>query len=596
MSRALIFWLCLSLLGCGTDARLQLRQTSESGRSPALADIFDAYFEATLALFPAFATSIGDHRYDDQLGISISDEHRGKQYELLTTSLSRLATVSRIDLNLSDALNYLAFEYLLNQRLEALQFPQHLQPVRQAGSLPIEFPMMGSGRGEHPFKTLRDYDNFLGRIAEFQSWVDVAVANIRAGVAQGIVQPRVVIEKTLPQLDAMIVTDPKQSIFYQPIWQMPAAFSDVERTRLTRAYTQAIEQQLVPSYRKLRAFAQDEYLPRSRATIAHSALPDGNRWYNSLVKSQTTTNLTPEEIFELGMSEIARIQKEMERLRTASGFQGTLNEFSRSLAEKSPATYATRDALVKGYEEIGKRVSARLPRLFGRLARAPFEVRTIEEFREASAPSQYWAATPDGSRPGIFYVNARGISDKSPRRISESLFLHEALPGHHFQISLQREQENLPRFRRFGGYTAFVEGWALYAEGLGAELGLYSDPYQNFDRLNSELFRAVRLVVDTGIHHKGWSREQALRFLMETTQTGEAGAALEIDRYIAWPGQALAYKIGQLKISAIRAKAEKTLGPRFDIRTFHDELLKDGALPLELLERKMDSWLKPQRG
>jgi uncharacterized protein (DUF885 family) len=251
--------------------------------------------------------------------------------------------------------------------------------------------------------------------------------------------------------------------------------------------------------------------------------------------------------------------------------------------------------LIQGYEAIRDKVASRLPRLFGRLPKAPFEIRTIEEFRERSAPSQYWSAAPDGSRPGVFYVNAAGIGESAPRRTSEALFLHEAMPGHHFQISLQREQESLPRFRRFGGYTAFAEGWALYAESLGGELGLYTEPQQNFSRLNSELFRAVRLVVDVGLHRMGWSRERALKFLMETAMSSESGAALEIDRYIAWPAQALAYKIGQLKISAIRAKAEKTLGAKFDIRAFHDELLKDGALPIDLLEAKMNDWVIGQK-
>jgi uncharacterized protein (DUF885 family) len=284
----------------------------------------------------------------------------------------------------------------------------------------------------------------------------------------------------------------------------------------------------------------------------------------------------------------------MEQMRQERKFQGTLEEFSRSLAMNAAPGYTTRDDLIKGYDAIREKVVSRLPKLFGRLPKSSFQIRTIEEFRERSAPSQYWSASPDGSRPGIFYVNASGLQDENPRRVSESLFLHEAVPGHHFQISLQREQESLPRFRRLGGYTAFAEGWALYAESLGSELGLYSDPYQYFTRLNSELFRAVRLVVDTGLHRKGWTREQALKFLMETTMTGESGAALEIDRYIAMPAQALAYKIGQLKISAIRSKAEKALGSKFDLRAFHDELLKDGALPLDLLETKMDAWIQSQ--
>ncbi|HVH92755.1 MAG TPA: DUF885 domain-containing protein, partial [Candidatus Acidoferrum sp.] len=329
---------------------------------------------------------------------------------------------------------------------------------------------------------------------------------------------------------------------------------------------------------------------KTRATYGISHLPDGIAWYEQAVRTVTSTNLTPEEIFQLGTEEIYRIKKEMERLRSKSGFQGNPQEFSRYLATKAPPGFNHRDELIKGYDAIRQKVMPQLPKLFSRLPKATFEIRTVEEFREKSSPSQYQPVSPDGSRPGIFYVNASGI-EVTPRRASESLFLHEAVPGHHFQISIQREQERLPRFRRFVNYNAFAEGWALYAESLGPELGLYDEPSQYFGRLNSELFRAVRLVVDVGLHRKNWSRDEALKFMREHTGASEAGASLEIDRYIAWPAQALSYKIGQLKISAIRSKAEKALGVKFDIRAFHDEILKDGAMPLDLLEVKMDAWI-----
>jgi uncharacterized protein (DUF885 family) len=375
---------------------------------------------------------------------------------------------------------------------------------------------------------------------------------------------------------------------------MPRDFSDSDRIRLTSAYSQAIEQKIIPSYRKLHNFIQQEYLPHTRATYGISSLPNGTGWYEYLVRTRTTTTLTPDEIFQLGNNEIQRIKKEMDQIRIASGFQGSLREFSRYLAKKAPPGFTRRDELIKAYNQIREKVTPRLPKLFGRLPKATFEIRTVEEFREKASPSQYSAATPDGSRPGIFYVNAAGI-DINPRRASESLFLHEAVPGHHLQISIQRERENLPRFRRFLNYTAFTEGWALYAESLGRELGLYTEPRQYYGRLNSELFRAARLVVDVGLHQKNWSREQALTFMMENTGASAAGASLEIDRYIAWPAQALSYKIGQLKISSIRSKAENALGSKFDIRAFHDDLLKDGAMPLDLLEVKMDAWIDRQR-
>lgn len=591
MRRRLSILFCALLLSCSTDGRLRQPQTAEqTADSRELQQIFERYFEDYLQLFPTFATSIGDHRFDDQFEISISEEHLVKQRELYLKSLAALAGIKTAQLEPDDRLNYAVLEYSLTLRLEGLKFNRHLLPVRQLDSTPVEFPLLGSGRGEQPFKTPADYDNFLKRIERFQDWVNIAIENMRLGTEQGIVQPRVVIERTLPQLEAMIVADPQRSIFFQPILQMPASFGNAEKNRLTAAYTKAIQQEIVPTYQKLHSFIQDEYLPKTRATVGMSDLPNGNDWYDHLVKRQTTTDLTPEEIFQLGMDEVQRIKHEMERMRSESGFQGSLQEFSRYLVKNAPPGFANRDDLIKGYEAIREKVTLQLPRLFGRLPTAPLEIRTIEEFREQSAPSQYWPATPDGTRPGIFYVNASGI-DINPRRASESLFLHEAVPGHHLQLSLQREQTGLPRFRRFGDYTAFVEGWALYAESLGPQLGLYTEPSQYFSRLNSELFRAVRLVVNVGLHRKHWSRDQAMKFMIENTGGSESGASLEIDRYIALPGQALAYKIGQLKIAAIRSKAEKALGPKFNVRAFHDEILQDGAMPLGLLEPKMDAWI-----
>ncbi len=587
--------LCLMVLGCTADTRLPAPQSDSQPaiESQQLRQMLEDYFEEFLKLAPLFATSIGDYRYDDQLAIVISEEQRGRRRALYRDYQSKIATIPRERLEADDRLILAVFERTLARNLEALRFNQHLQPVRQLNSMPVDFPIIGSGTGLHPFKSVTDYDNFLKRIDRFSVWVDTAIANMRKGVEVGIVQPRVVIEKTLPQLDAMIVADPKQSVFFQPILQMPQNFSESDKARLAFAYSQAIEQRIVPAYRRLRNFVQEEYLPKTRVTYGLSNLPDGVAWYEQAVRTQTTTSLTPEEIYQLGTQEILRIKQEMERIRTESGLQGNLQEFSRYLAKKAAPGFTNRDELIKGYEAIRQKVTPRLTKLFGHLPKATFEIRTVEQFREKSSPSQYQPASPDGSRPGIFYVNASAI-EINPRRASESLFLHEALPGHHFQISLQREQERLPRFRRFGNYNAFAEGWALYAESLGPELGLYNDPSQYFGRLNSELFRATRLVVDVGLHRKNWSRDQALKFMRETTGASEAGASLEIDRYIAWPAQALSYKIGQLKISAIRSKAERALGTKFDIRAFHDEILKDGAMQLDLLERKMDVWIASQ--
>ncbi len=588
--------LCVTLFGC--SAFLQHlpspSQAARSTESRKLHELFESYFEAYLTLFPTFATEVGDHRYDDQLEIAISEEHIGAQRRLFQHALARMAEIHLDEIDSKERLYVEVFTRNLRLAIAGQKFKQHLQPVRQLASLAVEFPLLGSGSGIHPFRTVTDYENFLKRIERFELWVDTAIANLQKGVELGIVQPRAVIERTLPQLEAMIVADAKASLFYQPILRMPGDFSASERARLTRAYTEAIEQRIVPTYRHLLAFLKEDYLGKTRSTTALSALPDGDAWYEYLVKTQTTTDLTAEEIFQLGMKEIARIRQEMERVRDGHGFPGNMKEFSDYLTANAPRGYDNRSDLIKGYEAIRHTVTRELPKLFGRLPNALFEIRTVEEFRERAAPSQYWSASPDGSRPGTFYVNASRI-EANPRRASEPLFLHEAVPGHHFQISLQQEREDLPRFQRFADYTAFGEGWALYAESLGAELGLYKEPSQYFSRLNSELFRAARLVVDVGLHRKNWSREQAIKFLMDSTMSGESSASSEVDRYIAVPAQALGYKIGQLKISAIRAKAKEALGPKFDIRAFHDELLKDGALPLDLLEIKMNRWIERMR-
>jgi len=586
--RCLLLMVCwMTSFGCATTAHLPSSASLESRKLDA---IFESYFEAYLKLFPTFASEIGDHRYDDQLENAISESHIAAQKDLAARTLAELEQVDSNRLDAERQLSLSLLSYNLKDALEGFKFPQQLLPVRQLASLAVEFPLLASGTGIHPFKTVTDYDNFLKRIQSFDTWIDTAIANMRRAIATNIVQPRPVIERALPQLEAMIVSDAKASLFYRPISQLPPGFSAADRERLTHAYASAIDQILIPGYRRLVEFLRKEYLAQTRKTFAWSELPNGNAWYDYLVRNQTTTELTPDEIFAIGEKEIDRIKGEMERLRRASGFQGTLSEYGRDLSEKAPRGYSSRADLIKGYEGIQRSISPHLAKLFGRMPKSPFEVRTIEEYREQSAPSQYWSATPDGSRPGIFYVNARGI-ETNPRRVSEPLFLHEAIPGHHFQISIQREQRGLPSFQRFADYTAFTEGWALYAESLVAELGLYTDASQSFSRLNSELFRAVRLMVDVGLHRKGWSREQAIKFIIDTTGGGESGASSEVDRYIAVPAQALGYKIGQLKIAALRAKAEKILGAKFDIRAFHDELLKDGALPLSILEAKMNSWI-----
>lgn len=521
----------------------------------------------------------------DQLRNAISEERRQKQRRLYSAYLKKLSEIDPGGLLGRDRLNYDSFKYELTLSLEGLQFNDHLVPDIRPPSLRFALALWESGDGPLQLKTVKDYDHFLNNMVGFRAWVDTAIANMRKGIAVGTVESRYVMECTLRQVELMIVSDVKKSLFYQPILHMPASIDEAERARLTRDYTKAIELTIIPTYRKLHAFIKKEYLPKSRATVGMSGLPGGKAWYAHLVKAATTTNLTADEIFQIGMDEIKRVKKQMEEMRERLGFKGR-GGFEIYLEQNEPK-YSNKEDLINAYEVLRTKVMPRLLQLFGRLPKVSYEIRPVEGLRERGAQAVYRGAAPDGSRPGVFYVDTFAIRIH-PVRLSVPLFLHEAMPGHHLQGLLHLEQADLPAFRRYGSYTAFIEGWATYAESLGRDMELYSDPYQRFIYLRSELSKAVDLVLDVGIHHKGWSIQQAFGFAAETA--GQL-ALINIDRYIARPGRALAYKIGQLKISAMRSKAEKALGSKFDIRAFHDELLKDGALPLDLLEAKMDAWI-----
>jgi len=565
---------------------------SEAQRLDALVE---AYFEDQLQLRPLLATSIGDKRYNDQYPVSISPEFRAKAEQLERDYLARVQQVDPSRLSGQDLLSYQVFKSAREREIEGFRFPSHLIPLNQFYSAPNGFAQLGSGNGMQPFETVQDYENFLKRVDGFVAWVDQAIVNMREGVQKGYTLPRVLAERVLPQLQAHVVAKPEDSVFFGPIRKLPGSFSDADRERLAAAYREAIETRLVPAYQRLHDFIRDEYLPRTRTTVGLDKLPDGAAWYAYRVQEMTTTDLTPAQIHDIGLAEVKRIHAEMRGVMQQVGFEGTLAEFFVFLNNDPQFFWPTREALIQGYVDIKHRVDPQLPKLFETLPKADYEVRAVEPFREKSAAGgSYQAASEDGSRPGIFYANAYDLKAR-PKWAMEALSLHEGNPGHHFQISIAREQKDLPRFRRFGGYTAYSEGWGLYAESLGPDLGMYSDPYQYFGRLEGELFRAIRLVVDTGLHSKGWTREQVLEFIDANSATSDARAVAETERYIAIPGQALAYKIGQLKISELRARAEQALGPRFDVRKFHTAILADGALPLDVLEEKVDRWIATQK-
>jgi uncharacterized protein (DUF885 family) len=594
----------LFLIGCGggddtptpaptAPAATDQQQAGEA--SAELSALVEEFFERELELNPLSATAIGDERFNDRMANSIGPEYRERAATLNREYLERVLALDPELLKGQDRLTYETFRYSREIELEEAAYPSHLQPMNQFYSIGNSFAQLGSGTSIHPFKTVKHYDDFLGRVDDFVVIMDQAISNMNEGMQQGIVQPRILMERVLPQLKAQMTDSPEASLFYNPITEMPEEFSDADRERLTAAYREAITQQIVPAYERMYNFIGDEYLAAARDSVGMVGLPGGEEWYAFLVRQRTTTDLSPQEIHQIGLDEVARIHGEMQGVMDEVGFEGDLKEFFEYLNTDDRFYYDQPQQLIQGYRDMSDHIESLTPKLFSVFPKTGFEVRAVEPFREKSASGgQYRRGTPDGSRPGVFFANTYDIKAR-PKWAMESLFLHEAIPGHHFQISIQQEIEGLPRFRRFGGYTAFTEGWGLYAESLGKELGVYTDPYQYFGALNAELWRAIRLVVDTGLHFKGWSRQDVLDYMYANSAVKEARAVSEAERYMAIPGQALAYKIGQLKIRELRDRAEEALGDQFDVKAFHTEVLTDGSLPLDMLDAKIDRWIEAQR-
>jgi uncharacterized protein (DUF885 family) len=579
---------------CSSEQAPVEAETTTVDATMALHQLFDDYFERSLELNPVRATAIGDYRYNDRLANSIGPEHRELSNALDREFLARLVEIDAEALSRNDRISYELFKLQREQSIESERFPGHLQPINQFQSMTNFFVQMGSGTSLHPFKTVKHYDDFLGRIDDFVVYVDQAVANMREGIRTGVVRPRILMEKALPQIESQIVDSAEESGFYAPVTNMPEEFSDGDRDRLTQAYADAIENKIIPAYQRLSNFLGDEYLGAARETVGLYDVPDGDAWYAFNVKRITTTDMTPDEIHQVGLDEVERIHGEMRGVMEEVGFESDLQDFFGFMNADDQFYFDEPEQLIQGYRDMSEHISGLTRSLFNVFPKTGFEVRRIEPFREKSAAGgQYQTGTPDGSRPGVFYANAYDIKSR-PIWAMESLFLHEAIPGHHFQRSLQVENEDLPGFRRFGGYTAYTEGWGLYAESLGKELGVYTDPYQYFGALNAELWRAIRLVVDTGIHAKEWSRQDVLDYMYANSAVKPARAIAEAERFMAIPGQALGYKIGQLKIREIRNNAEARLGDKFDVKDFHTQILMDGPLPLSVLEQKIDRWIDSQ--
>lgn len=561
-----------------------------------LEQLLEDYFEESLQRSPILATSIGDPRYNDLLPNFLSEERQVENERLERRWLALAQKIDRELLSGQDRLSLDVFVYDREAAIEGSRFPGHLLPINQMFSLPSFFAQLGSGGSIQPFRTETQYRDFLGRIAGLEAIMDQSITNMRRGSELGVVQPRPLMEKVLPQIEAHLVEDATESVFYRPIQNFPDEIGEEARAELTAAYTAAITDTIIPSYRKLHTFMKDEYLDMCRETTALADLPDGAAWYAYQVKTMTTTDLTPEEIHNFGLEEVARIHGEMRDVMAAVGFEGDLQDFFAHLADRDDFYYESEEELLQGYRDLQDRVNEALPKMFDIAPKSDYEVKPVPEFMaESSAGAFYQRGAPDGSRPGAFFVNTFNLRAQ-PKFGMMSLSIHEASPGHHFQISIGQEVEDVPRFRRFGGQTAFAEGWALYAESLGKELGLLDDPYDYYGRLNAELLRAMRLVVDTGLHARGWSREQTIEYMSENSSMAESDIIAEVERYIVFAGQALAYKIGQKVISGLRAEAEKELGAAFDIKAFHREILVDGSLPMQVLQKKIREWIAEQKG
>jgi uncharacterized protein (DUF885 family) len=587
--------LAIAAAGCGGPDAPGADQDGSAEASPdaqRLAAVVDAWYERWLELNPLAATEQGDHRYDARFGDYLSPTWLADSLANEQDSLEDLHEVDRARLGDSDRITYDAFKYGREIAIEGYRYPAELLPVDQLYGRSAQFAVLATGSGSHPFATAQDYDNFLGRMDGFVAWVEQAINNMRSGAAKGIVQPRIVIERAIPQLTALAVDDPGESVLRRPILNLPAGLSIADRQRIVTAWESKLGEKVLPAIRRLRDYLENDYLPSTRPSVGLSELQNGAAWYAYCARLHTTTELTPAQIHELGLSEVARIRGTMERLRSGLGHGGDLRSLFEKLRGDPRFVAGDAEALLSGYRDLRSRVAAALPRQFAIAPKADFEIRPVEPFREQSAASaSYRPGSPDGKRLGVFYVNTWDLPSR-PTYLMQAIYLHEAVPGHHFQVSLAQEMTDLPRFRRHADFTAYDEGWGLYAESLGRELGLYDDPYSELGALTLEIWRAVRLVVDTGLHSQGWTRERAIEYMRANTSIGRADIVAEVERYIARPGQALAYKVGEIRIRALRREAQRALGARFDVREFHTQVLAGGSLPLPVLEVNIRRWLE----
>lgn len=562
------------------------------------------YNEGKLQLDPIAATFAGDNRYNDVFPNFLSDEYQQKSKDFYTNYKAKLKDFKDADLTDSEQMSKAVLDWDCEIALAQGSFKNDvLFPINQMWTVNLTMGQLASGSSAQPFTTVKDYTNWLSRLEQYNVWLGSADAKMRQGITEGYVLPKSLIKKIIPQFESLSevttdgegIVDVSNHLFYSPIKKFPESFTEKEKATFIEKYTSILNYKLIPSFKSLALFLKSEYLSAGRKSSGISEIPNGEAYYNHAIKNYTTTNMTADEIHALGLSEVARILSEMEKVKKEVGFKGTIKEFFNEVrTKKELMPYSTPKEILDHFNAIHKKMKPQLEKLFGNKPKTPFIVKQTEKFREASASAEYNPGSLDGTRPGVFYVP---IPDATKYNVvsDESLFLHEAIPGHHYQISLTQENKDLPDFRKTIWYSAYGEGWALYTENLGKELGLYTDPYQYFGMLGAEMHRAIRLVVDTGIHAKGWTREKAIQYSLDNEVESEEGITSEIERYMANPGQALSYKIGQLKIRELRARAKAALGDNFDIREFHNQILETGCIPLALLENKIDKWIETMK-
>ncbi|WP_165740644.1 DUF885 domain-containing protein [Pseudoalteromonas sp. Z1A6] len=553
------------------------------------------YYDESLTYSPISATYSGRNEFNDQFTPAISKENRAKKAAFYKKYQQRLNFIDKAQLTGQSLLSFEILERDLALKLEGMQFPDYLLPINQMAGAHNTFAGFGSGQSAQPFNSVEDYTAFMSRNEGFVKWLTSVERSMAQGIKLGITLPKPLAEKLQPQFAAHVVKNAEDSLFWGPIKKLPESFSAQQKQKITAQYRELIMQHLVPAYKSMSDFLANQYIPNSRESVGYSDLPNGKAWYEYQIKKNTTLSLSADEIHEIGLSEVSRILSEMKKVKETVGFKGELSEFFDHLRNSDEFYYNTPQELIAAYENVKKKIDARLPLLFNIAPKAPYVVKAVEAYRaQSAAGASYASPAPDGSRPGIFYINTYNLKAQ-PKFLLETLSIHEAAPGHHFQIALQQEIDGLPDFRKFGGYTVFAEGWALYAESLGKELGLFTDPYMWYGRLSDEQLRAMRLVLDTGFHAKGWTRQQGIDYMLANSSMAKSDVIAEVERYIAWPGQALSYKLGQFKIQELRDYSKKELGNKFDIKAFHTQILIDGALPMPILEEKIKRWVKSQK-